>query len=371
VKILVAGRFASVPDQGGATWAVLQYALGLEELGHDVMLVDPCTRTPAAVAYFHRVVADAGLSGTTALLHPDRTATGVPYRAVASWASDADLLLNLAGVLTDPELTGPIPRRVYVDLDPGFTQLWQTAAGVDMGLDGHHRYVTVGQAVGNARCPVPICGVAWAHTLPPVVLSRWPDAVGEPRFGVTTVANWRSYGSIVQDGVKYGQKAHAVRELIGLPRRLPDVVFEPAFSIHPEERHDLEALAAHGWRLVDPRVVAGDPASYQHFVQASVLELGVAKSGYVASGCGWFSDRSACYLASGRPVVAQDTGWTEHLPSGEGLLAFSDVEEAAAAIAEVLSDYERHCKAARVLAGELFDARAVLMRLIDVAGATA
>jgi glycosyltransferase involved in cell wall biosynthesis len=142
-------------------------------------------------------------------------------------------------------------------------------------------------------------------------------------------------------------------------------------AIHPDERDDLDALFTHGWRLIDPLAVARDPVSYRNFVQGSAVELGVAKSGYVASSCGWFSDRSACYLASGRPVVAQDTGWTDHLPSGEGLLAFTDVEEAARAIDEVLNDYERHSRAARVLAGDLFDARAVLTRLIDVAGTSA
>jgi hypothetical protein len=160
-----------------------------------------------------------------------------------------------------------------------------------------------------------------------------------------------------------------MRGLVHLPRGLPDVTFEPALAIDSSEWNDLSALAAGGWRWTDPLVVAGDASRYRQFVRSSSAELGVAKSGYVASRCGWFSDRSACYLACGRPVIAQDTGWTGLLPSGEGLLAFADAAEAAAGVAEVLGDYERHCKAARALACELFDARIVLTRLIEIAGA--
>ena len=368
MRVLVAGSFASSPGQGGATWAVWQYALGLKELGHDVMVVDPCSRNREVVSYFRRVESEGAMHGRAVLVHPDRQATGMTYAQVAAWASRADLLFNLAGVLTDEELTGPVPRRVYVDLDPGFTQLWEASEGIDMGLAGHHRFVTVGQAVGTEGCGVPTCGKSWVKTLPPVVLSRWPQVDQVPERGATTVANWRSYGSVTKEGVHYGQKAHAFRAIMDLPSRVPGVAFEPALSIHCDERVDLDALALHGWRLVDPLTVACDPIRYQRFIQASTVELGVAKSGYVASRSGWFSDRSACYLASGRPVVAQDTGWTDHLPSGEGLLSFTDAAEAAVALEDVQLDYERHRKAARSLACELFDSRAVLSRLIAVAG---
>jgi glycosyltransferase involved in cell wall biosynthesis len=169
-------------------------------------------------------------------------------------------------------------------------------------------------------------------------------------------------------GVHYGQKAHALRALIDLPAGMPGARFEPALSIHPGDGRDRDALLAAGWRVLDPAVVADDPDRYRRFVAASTAEIGVAKSGYVASATGWFSDRSACYLACGRPVVAQDTGWTRHLPAGEGLLAFSDTDSAAAAVAEVLSDQRRHAKAARLVAEDLLDARLVLARLLDRAG---
>jgi hypothetical protein len=369
MKMLVAGRFASVPAHGGATWAVLQYALGLRQMGHDVVLVDPCERDPDRVAYYEHVVALVGLQGAAALVHPDRTATGLDYRALASWVHDCHLLVNLAGVLGDEELTGPAAVRAYVDLDPAFTQFWHSD-GIDVGLARHDHYLTVGRAIGTPSCSVPTCGLPWTGTVPPVVLNRWPATWSAARFGVTTVANWRSYGSIQVGDVLLGQKAHAVRTLMDLPRRLPNLSFEPAFAIHPAERRDLEALALGGWRVLSPDSVAADPDRYRTFVRASSAELGVAKSGYTVSRCGWFSDRSACYLASGRPVVAEDTGWTQFLPSGEGLLSFADAESAAEALERVFADYDRHRRAARALACEVFDSRRVLGQLLEQVGAT-
>lgn len=163
--------------------------------------------------------------------------------------------------------------------------------------------------------------------------------------------------------IVYGQKAHAWRRLFPLARRSPWPC-TPALAIHTEEGADLAALNEHGWSLLDPVALAGTPAAYQRFVTGSRAELGVAKSGYVASRSGWFSDRSACYLAAGRPVVAQDTGFSDHLPTGQGLLAFDGVDDGVEAIASVASDYERHRRAARALAQEHFDSRRVLGDLL-------
>jgi hypothetical protein len=365
VRIVVAGSFAAPPWQGGSTWAVLQYALGLRQLGHEVLLLDPCDRRPDVVAYFGTVV---GGAGDAALVHPDRSATGRDYQWVAQWAARADVLINLSGVLRDRELTESIPHRIYVDLDPAFTQLWHSVSGIDMGFSGHHRFATVGQLVGTRGCDVPTCGIDWIPTLPPVVLSEWVESESPPEFGFTTVANWRSYGSVTSNGVHYGQKAHAVRQITELPRQVPTVRFELAVAIDDSETADLAALRSHGWHRVDPGAAAGTPDRYRRFLAASAAEIGVAKTGYVASRCGWFSDRSVCYLASGRPVLAQDTGWPQVLPAGTGLLPFADTAQAAAAVVEVLGDYSRHSKAARAVAAECFDARTVLKRLLDAGG---
>jgi hypothetical protein len=178
------------------------------------------------------------------------------------------------------------------------------------------------------------------------------------------VANWRSYASIEHDGVHHGQKAHSLRRLVELPRRSSER-FELALSIHPEEHSDLELLESHGWRLVDSARAAGTTTAYRAFIQASRAEIGVVKSGYTASHSGWFSDRSACYLASGRPVVVEDTGFSHTLPTGSGLLAFTTLDEAVTAIEDVRAAYHRHCRDARLFAEAHLDSGRVLTRLLE------
>jgi len=370
LAIVVAGMLAGVPFHGGATWAVLQYVLGLRRLGHEVLFVEetapgdgPLAGSPAG-RYFAAVAGRFGLDGTSALLRSGTTETvGLPHDALRRAARRSDLLLNLSGVLRDPALVESIPVRAYVDLDPAFTQLWATE-GLDVGLAGHTRHVTVGLELGAASCAVPTCGLQWITTLPPVVLDLWTAASGVRTDAFTTVANWRSYGSVERDGVPLGQKAHSMRALIDLPRRTGDE-FRLALAIDPAERADLRALEANGWRILDPAGVAGTPDAYRTFVRGSRAELGVAKSGYALSGCGWFSERSACYLASGRPVVAQDTGFSRHLPTGRGLLAFSTGDGAVEAVHDVRSRYAAHARCARSLAEELFDSDRVLGRLLE------
>lgn len=368
MKILLAGSFAGVHAQGGATWAVAQYALGLADLGHDVLLIEPVEESRAVSAYFTQVTATLGLAGRAALVHPNRSATGLDYSVVSAWARSCDMLLNLSGVLNDEELCDCVPLRVYLDLDPGFTQLWQTTEGVDMRFTGHHKFVTVGQNIGTPSCSVPTCGLTWTPTIPPIFLPSWPVVNTPARFGVTTVANWRSYGSITHEDVNYGQKVHSMRYLMDLPHRVPGVVFEPALAIDAAEVRDIEALRDSGWQPLVPATVTDGPDDYKEFVQSSLVELGVAKSGYAISQCGWFSDRSVCYLASGRPVVAQDTGWSKYLPTGEGLLHFSDCAGAAEGLQQILGNYRRHAEAARAIAHEFFDSRKVLSVLLERVG---
>jgi hypothetical protein len=357
---------AGDPGQGGASWAVLQYVLGLRELGHDVVLVEPAAPSAPVAEYFAAVTRRFGLDGRAALLDPSTgESIGLARGALLDAVAGADLLLNVSGMLVDEELLAAVDLRCFLDLDPAFTQLWHEVEGVDMGFDRHDRFVTVGGRIGTDGCAVPTCGRDWIATLQPIVLAHWPPA-GEARDdALTTVGHWRAYGSIEHDGVHYGQKAHSMRALFELPQLSGGTRFELALGIHPDESPDLAALAQHGWKLVDPAVVAATPDAYAEFVRGSWAELGVAKSGYVASRCGWFSDRSLCYLASGRPVVAQDTGFGDDVPSGEGILAFSDVEGAAAAVDEVRGDYARHRRAARELAEEVFASERVLSRLLE------
>jgi hypothetical protein len=339
MRILVAGMLAADPHQGGATWAVLQYVLGFRRLGHEVSVVDPRVTGREAEQYYAKVARDFALEP--------------PQGAF-------DLLLNVSGMLRDERLVTETPIRVFLDLDPVFNQLWHLQ-GVDVGFDGHTHYATVG-------VHIPPTGHDWIHTLPPVVLEHWPVAARVKWDALTTVGNWRAYGRIEHEGVRYGQKAHSLRGLIDLPERIGERL-AIALDIHPGDDRDAASLRANGWELLDPQAVAGTPAAYADFVRGSWAELGIAKEGYVVGRSGWFGDRSACYLASGRPVIAQDTGFGEVLPAGAGLFGFADADSVSAALEAIRFDYGRHARAARAIAEEHLDSDLVLTRLLRAVGA--
>jgi hypothetical protein len=369
LSIVVSGMVAGDPHQGGATWAVLQYVIGLRRLGHEVLLIeehDAKEDTPSD-SYFEAVVRSFGLTDSAALLRRGtKEVLGLPYERLHERCRGADLLINISGILTDPDLVSSVPVRAYLDLDPVFNQLWDLE-GIDMGFGPHNRFVTVGQALGTPECPVPTGDRAWIPTLPPVVLEHWPPADGQGDGTFTSVGNWRGYGSVELNGEHYGQRVHSMRPLMELPRRT-DARFRLALAIHPDERKDLAALAENRWELVDPVEAAGTPERYERFIRGSGAELGIAKSGYVLSNSGWFSDRSACYLASGRPVLAQETGLSRFLPAGEGLLSFRTVDDAAAGVEAIQADHARHSRRARELAEDLFDSDRVLGTLLDRLG---
>jgi hypothetical protein len=378
LTILVAGMMAGDPRQGGAAWAVLQYVLGLRELGHEVYFVEPVAdrklrpvgtslRRSTSASYFRDVVRQFGLQTKAALLRREATDTvGCSYETLRTIATRADLLINISGVLADPALLEPIPIRLYVDLDPAFSQLCH-ATTIDLGFDRHTHFATLGLGLGDDRCPIPTCDRSWIPTRQPIVLSEWPLAERAPDDTFTTSGNWRGYGSIMYEGVFYGQKAHALRQFIAIPAKVPQRMLL-AFAPNPDETKDLSRLSAEGWQLVDPGVVAGTPDQHRDFIQGSLAEFAIAKSGYATARCGWFSDRSVCYLASGRPVIAQETGFSSFLPTNEGLFAFETEDQALAAMEAVVGNYPRHSLAARRIAEEYFDANVVLPRLLTRVG---
>jgi hypothetical protein len=296
-----------------------------------------------------------------------RETVGLNYEDLVRIAQCADLLINVSGMLRDEKLFPLIPRRVYLDLDPAFNQLWSEVLGIDMRFEGHTHFATIGRAIGELGCPVPTCGLTWLKTWPPVVLDRWPVAREITYNALTTIANWRAYGSIEHEGVLYGQKVHSLRALYSSPT-LTSEKFSLALSIHPEEKPDLAALEHNRWTLLDPIKLTSRPEDYQKFVQGSKAEFGLTKSGYVLSKCGWFSDRSVCYLASGRPVIAQETGFSQYLPLGHGLFTFRQTEDLLTAIECLNSDYFGHAVEARAMAEEFFESGKVLRRLLDLVG---
>jgi hypothetical protein len=365
-SVIVSGMIAATPFRGGATWAVLHYLLGFRDLGCDVLFVEPVDDLRSdRIRYCDAVMSRFGFDDCWSLVPPGRSATaGLSRSRLRAAAKTTDVLLNVSGMLADPDVLDHVPTRVYLDLDPGFVQLWHAVEGIDMRFDAHTHFVSLSDAIGDEDGPIPPCGREWLPTLPPVVLREWPVADRVTHDALTTVGHWRGYGSLEHRGLHYGQKAHSVRLLRGLPARSP-MPLALALEIHPDEVDDLAALRADGWGLLDPRVVAASADAYRRFVQSSRAELGVAKRGYVVSGSGWFSDRSACYLASGRPVVAQDTGFDRRLPVGKGLFAFRDVDDVVEAVDELRRNEAMHRTAARAIAEEHLEAGRVLRSLLD------
>ena len=378
MRVAVAGGLARHPiAAGGCVWAFLQYALGFRALGCEVLYVEHLDAkdciddawqpapfaSSANVATLRGVAARHGLDAALLLADGDAF-VGRSRAEVGDWVASADVFVNLSGRFHLRDVMDGARRRVYVDLDPGYTQIWQAQYGSDMNLAGHDAHFTVGLNLGRPECPIPTLGLRWHPLLPPVVLDEWTPC-GPPGERYTTVADWRGYAPVEWQGVWYKQKSDEFLRMIDLPQRVA-VPLELCLAIHPDEP-DLPRLVAHGWQLSDPRRLIADSEAYRAYVRASRGEWSVAKQGYVVGHTGWVSDRSVCYLAAGRPVVVQDTGLAAHLPLGEGLLTFDDADGAVAALQAVERDYARHAAAARALAVERFDARRVLSGLLEVA----
>jgi hypothetical protein len=381
--VIIAGSLAQRPHQGGHTWVFLQYLRGFRRLGWDVLFLDRlepemCTDAHGGqcelgdsiqLRYFLDVMQGFDLGDAFSLDYQSGQETiGMPRKAVLQKVRESACLINVMGFLTDDEILRSAPRRAFLDIDPGFPQMWQELGLSDL-LSNDQLYLTIGLNVGESQCTVPTCGLNWIRTPQPIVLSDWPvqaQPAVPARF--TSIASWRGdFGPVEFRGNVYGLRVHEFRKFVALPRRSQHV-FEQALNIHPNEVKDLAMLAENGWTLVDPQMASGDPWVYQRYIQNSAAEFMVAKGMYVQTRGGWVSDRSICYLASGRPVLAQDTSLAEHFPTHRGLVTFSTLDEAADGADRIMADYPAHSRAARQLAEEYFDSDKVLARLLQKMG---
>jgi hypothetical protein len=366
-RIAVAGALAQNLDYPGHTWVFLDWLVGLRRLGFEVLFIDqlaPGVDAIGAAAYLESAMDSFGLANSYSLLDgADGARAGIPREAAVRRLRESDLLLNFNGYLRDEAFLDAADVRVYVDIDPGFGQMWREL-GLHDPFAGHDLFVTLAENIDHPNCTVPTCGLDWITTRQPVVLELWPVRGGEPA-AFTSIGGWRGpFAPVEFNGKRYGLRAHEFRKFAELPQ-LTGERFELALDIHEAELPDLDLLQRTGWRLVEPRRVAGTPSQYREYIGRSKAELMVAKQMYVETQGGWFSDRSACYLASGRPVVAQDTGIRELYPTGHGLVAFSTLGEAVDAVESVGRDYKRHARAAREIAESEFDSDVVLGALLD------
>ncbi len=369
---------------GGLVWHHLQYLLGLRSLGHDVWFLEDSDDYPGCydpsrdvmdadasygLAFASRTFEKFGLEARWAYhdAHAGRW-EGPASGRVGEICASADLLIDLSAVNPVRPWLLDVPCRALVDTDPVFTQIKHlNDKKARRRAEAHTAFFSFGENVGSPGCTVPDDGFPWRPTRQPVAIDAWPVTAGPEDGSLTTVMQWDSYDAREHGGRRYGMKSVSLEPYLDMPTRTGRS-FELALSSPEEVR---ETLRGKGWSVVDAREPTIDACSYQSFIRRSRAEFSVAKHGYVASRSGWFSERSANYLASGRPVIVQDTGFSSWLDAGAGVLPFSTPDEAAARVEELDRDYEGQCRAARALAEACCDARKVLPPLIEAAMQTA
>jgi hypothetical protein len=371
MKILFAGIIARYPF-GGVTWCSLMYLLGLRALGHEVVYIedtgeciyDPDTNAISAepsygTRYIHAALEPFGFGDRWSFINYDGSYHGLTREAVRTYAEDAELFINLSGgAWSWRDEYARIPRRVFIDSDPIFTQL-AIQKGVEWYVEFFRRFdhlFTFGANIGTPACAVPTSGFIWHPTRQPVVTELWHTDRPPVDDRFTTVMTWKTESFTDVDG----DKDREFIRFIELPARTPS-----RFAIAVNGPMGL--LERHGWAPVDAMSISRSLGDYQDFIQRSRAEFGVAKHAYVAERSGWFSDRTECYMAAGRPALVQETGWSAHVPAGEGVLAFSTLDEAIDGLARLEQNYAFHARRAREIASAYFDSTHVLRRFLDEA----
>ncbi|HEX8475261.1 MAG TPA: glycosyltransferase [Pyrinomonadaceae bacterium] len=387
LRIIVGGYMGLLPA-GGITWDYVQYPAGLAALGHDVFYIEDTRMWPiyqtggsdwgdcsANVAHLKSVMEAFDLAGRWAYRdEASGKCFGLTESEVREVARTADVFLNISCSTFMRDEYRRIPVRALLDSDPMFTQIQYlsqqmfTPGEPDLRalVDAHNVHFTFGENVGASDCRMPLCGVRWRPTRQPVCLSSWhakalPETT-DARAAYTTLMNWTAAKPLRYEGDEWGQKDVEFRRFFALPSRVPEIPLAVAIGQTggAGEPFPTQEACVAGWRVLDPSEHAPDWRTYRDFIRRSRGEFSVAKETYVKARTGWFSCRSACYLASARPVVTQDTGWSKYLPNDCGLLGFDDEDGAADALRRVAAEPARHVRAARAVAEEFFDSRRVL-----------
>jgi hypothetical protein len=391
IVIVSSYEVANFPDGGGHFWVYMQYIQGFRRAGCDVYWLEEfrpgygpaedrgAFRPPPdaaadarAVATFFERARSFGLEGRV-LLYVTRI-DGTREWIVGSEAQaqaavrGADLMLNFHYTIS-PTLLGCARRTALMDIDPGLLQLWMSSG--QLSVPSHDRYFSTGETVGTARALFPDCGISWIYSPPPVCLELWPTVFDSESEAFTTVSGWWSgrWIKVLENGAEVlleNTKRAAFLPFVDLPRHTGQPL-ELALDLADSDADARQMLEQRGWRIRHGRDVARTPEMYQAYIQRSRGEWSAAKPSCIRFQNAWVSDRTLCYLASGKPAVVQDTGPSTFLPSGEGLFRFATIAQAAAALDAVNTDYARHCRAARELAETYFDAVKVTERILNAA----
>ena len=378
-RIIVGSYLVQFPLGGYLSW-VGQWLAGFQRLGHDVWFVekslgpsscfDPSTGTASEdCAYGTTMVSDFlsrfGLQAKWCYVDASGRYHGLRRDDIEATFRSADLFVDMG---THGAWSNEAKRaafRIFIDGEPGYRQMQLVGARAEkVSVPEYDRYYTVGLNIGTAASSAPTAGIQWNPTFNPVMLDMFPPQPSPAGAAFSTIMSWQAHRPLLFDGVTYGQKDVEFAKFFDLPRRV-DVPLELAVA---GRNMPVKTLESHGWRLRDSHEVTITFDAWADYICQSRGEFSVCKNVFVATNSGFFSDRSAVYLASGRPVVMQDTGFSAHLPCGDGLFAVRSVEEAAAAIDEINGDYARHSKTAREIASEYLDAPRVIRKLLHEVG---
>ncbi len=387
LRIIVTGLVGLYPV-GGVAWDYLQYAIGFARMGHDVYYhedtwswpyhplqktytEDPGYSVKYLEDFFKNYAPD--LCSRWHYRHLHATSYGMDKAAFDAVAGTADIFLNVSGACIIPDTLSPRCTRIFLDTDPGYNQIMlserlEWSENVERwcaGVAEHDQHFTYAENIYGADCTAPRLDFKWKTTRMPIVMDLWEPLarrVSHETSPWSTIMTWNAFkGKLIYKGVEYASKGAEFEKLIDLPRQVGVPLKVAVGGVNAP----LERLAAAGWQVVDGPEATVTPAKYQDFILGSRGEISPAKHVYVAMRTGWFSCRSACYLAAGRPVVVQDTGFSSLIPCGKGILAFNSAEEAADALRKVESDYAFHAKAALAAAREYFDSSRVLGKMIE------
>lgn len=384
LKIVVSGFIGLFPT-GGATWDYIQYPLGLKMMGHDVYYVEDTMLYPVyqssgdswddcsfVVDYLKKAMEDVGLENRWAYRD---VASGKIYGmsevAFKEVCDTADILINVSSSLFMRDEYAKIPTKILVDTDPMFTQ-YQYHVKMEAGgneaqsakeyMHSHDLFFTFGLNIGKPDCRIPEFDFTWHTTKKPICLQFWEQAFsGNSKFGFTSVMNWIERPDFIYESETWGQKNKEFQKFYELPKR-SGKNFEIIINRPKDEatKKSMEYLTSCGWNVLSPDELISDMHNYKDFIQSSFAEFSITKETYIKSNSGWFSGRSAVYLASGKPVITQDTRWSSYIPAGDGVIAINDLEDAVEAVKEISANYKHHCSAAKNIAFEYFDSYKIL-----------
>jgi hypothetical protein len=388
---IIVGGFIGILPAGGVTWDYIQYPLGFSLLGHDVYYIEdtrlyPIYQKPgndwadasSCISHLKTVMDYFGFKDRWAYRdEASGLCFGLTEEKLKAICRTADVFVNVScsTFLRDEYLC--IPIRILIDSDPMFTQIQYLsqqmftpgASGIRELLHNHNFLFSFGENIGADNCRIPLCNLTWHNTRQPVCLNYWKAAPlpTNTALNFTTLMNWTAGKKLSFNNEDWGQKDEELMKVLPLPGKVPNIKLSVGIAQTGVDAKNFpkDQLELYGWEILDPEKVAATWLQYNHFIASSSGEFSVAKQTYVKANTGWFSCRSACYLAAGRPVITQETGWSKFIPPGKGLFAFNDLESAEVAINEVANNKTKHAKEARRIAEEFFDSNKVLTNLLE------